>query len=107
MDTKPLAADPAIAVKGRQEDLVNGLKVISRLCTGKVYLCQPEGDALPGSELEFVQSAYFAGPHPAGLVGTHIHCLDPVSMEKSVWHLNLQALQIGRASCRERVFRAG
>lgn len=92
MDTNPLAADPAIAVKGRQEDLVNGLKVISRLCIGKVYLCQPEGDALPGSELEFVQSAYFAGPHPAGLVGTHIHCLDPVSMEKSVWHLNLQDL---------------
>ncbi|NHW59497.1 NADH:ubiquinone reductase (Na(+)-transporting) subunit A, partial [Escherichia coli] len=32
----------------------------------------------------------FAGPHPAGLVGTHIHFLEPVSAKKMVWHLNYQ-----------------
>jgi Na+-transporting NADH:ubiquinone oxidoreductase subunit A len=32
----------------------------------------------------------FAGPHPAGLVGTHIHFLEPVSLKKQVWHLNYQ-----------------
>jgi Na+-transporting NADH:ubiquinone oxidoreductase subunit A len=32
----------------------------------------------------------FSGPHPAGLVGTHIHFLDPVSVKKTVWHLGYQ-----------------
>jgi Na+-transporting NADH:ubiquinone oxidoreductase subunit A len=32
----------------------------------------------------------FQGPHPAGLVGTHIHFLDPVSPGKTVWYLNYQ-----------------
>ncbi|MFT4976388.1 MAG: Na+-transporting NADH:ubiquinone oxidoreductase subunit A [Myxococcota bacterium] len=32
----------------------------------------------------------FEGPHPAGLPGTHIHFLDPVSRKKTVWHINYQ-----------------
>ncbi|WP_068809424.1 NADH:ubiquinone reductase (Na(+)-transporting) subunit A, partial [Thauera phenolivorans] len=32
----------------------------------------------------------FAGPHPAGLAGTHIHFLDPVGAHKSVWYLGYQ-----------------
>ena len=32
----------------------------------------------------------FAGKHPAGLVGTHIHFLKPVGADKFVWHLNYQ-----------------
>jgi Na+-transporting NADH:ubiquinone oxidoreductase subunit A len=39
----------------------------------------------------------FDGPHPAGLVGTHIHFLDPVDHKKTVWHLNYQdVIAIGR-----------
>ena len=38
----------------------------------------------------------FDGPHPSGLVGTHIHLLDPVGANKTVWHLNYQdAIAIG------------
>jgi Na+-transporting NADH:ubiquinone oxidoreductase subunit A len=41
--------------------------------------------------------AEFEGPHPAGLVGTHIHFLDPVSATKMVWHLNYQdVIAIGK-----------
>ena len=29
-------------------------------------------------------------PHPAGLPGTHIHFVDPVSREKTVWYINYQ-----------------
>ena len=29
----------------------------------------------------------FEGPHPAGLVGTHIHLLEPVHDIKTVWHI--------------------
>ncbi|MFV1995111.1 MAG: Na(+)-translocating NADH-quinone reductase subunit A [Verrucomicrobiales bacterium] len=96
MDTNPLAVRPQITAQGRENDLRNGLTVISKLTDGKLYLCQHPGDSLPGSDLEFVTSAVFEGPHPAGLVGTHIHFLDPVSAAKTVWHLNLQdVLAIG------------
>jgi Na+-transporting NADH:ubiquinone oxidoreductase subunit A len=38
-----------------------------------------------------------AGPHPAGLVGTHIHFLDPVSVKKTVWHIGYQdTIAVGR-----------
>ena len=39
----------------------------------------------------------FEGPHPAGLPGTHIHFLDPVSEKKTVWHAGAQdVIAIGR-----------
>lgn len=48
----------------------------------------------PAGQVTFNQ---FAGPHPAGLAGTHIHFLEPVSLNKQVWHLNYQdVIAIGR-----------
>jgi Na+-transporting NADH:ubiquinone oxidoreductase subunit A len=39
----------------------------------------------------------FEGPHPAGLVGTHIHFLEPVSETRIVWHIGYQdVMAIGR-----------
>ena len=39
----------------------------------------------------------FEGPHPAGIPGTHIHFIDPVSANKTVWHLNCQdVIAIGK-----------
>ena len=32
----------------------------------------------------------FSGPHPAGLPGTHIHHLHPVSRDRVVWHIGYQ-----------------
>ena len=92
MDTEPLALPPQLAIKGREIDFINGLRAISKLTDGKLYLCHNAGAALPGTDLDFVTSAQFKGPHPAGLVGTHIHFLDPVSANKTVWHLNYQDL---------------
>ena len=37
-------------------------------------------------------SAEFEGPHPAGLPSTHIHFIDPVNINKSVWYLDYQAV---------------
>ena len=90
MDTNPLAGPPSVALRGREDDFRNGLIVLGKLSDGKLFLCQPPGETLPGSELDGVSGAVFEGPHPAGLVGTHIHFLDPVSEAKTVWHLNLQ-----------------
>tara|TARA_R110002096_G_scaffold427900_3_gene638954 strand:- start:301 stop:1950 length:1650 start_codon:yes stop_codon:yes gene_type:complete len=90
MDTDPLATPPLLAVQGRDDDLRNGLTILANLTDGPLYLCHAPGDSPPGCELDCVTTATFQGPHPAGLVGTHIHFLDPVSAEKSVWHLCIQ-----------------
>ena len=88
IDTHPLAADPAVIIADKAGDFENGLKVLARL--GKIFLCKAEGVSLPGESLAGVQGESFAGPHPAGLPGTHIHFLDPVSASKSVWQIGYQ-----------------
>ncbi|WP_339842787.1 Na(+)-translocating NADH-quinone reductase subunit A [uncultured Halopseudomonas sp.] len=88
MDTNPLAADPALVLKEYAAAFENGLKVLARL--GRIWLCRAEGVSVPGENLDGVRCESFAGPHPAGLPGTHIHMLDPVSVSKSVWQVNYQ-----------------
>ena len=88
MDSNPLAADPAVIIKEYASDFENGLKVLARLAP--IWLCKAEGVSLPGEKLDGVRSEGFAGPHPAGLPGTHIHYLDPVSANKQVWQINAQ-----------------
>lgn len=88
IDSHPLAADPAVVIAERAADFENGLKVLARLA--KVFLCRAEGVSLAGEGVAGVQAEAFAGPHPAGLPGTHIHFLDPVSSSKSVWQIGYQ-----------------
>lgn len=88
IDTHPLAADPAVIIGEHATDFENGLKVLGNLA--KVFLCKADGVSLPGEKLAKVQSEAFAGPHPAGLPGTHIHFLDPVSIGRSVWQIGYQ-----------------
>ncbi|SDS04751.1 Na+-transporting NADH:ubiquinone oxidoreductase subunit A [Halopseudomonas sabulinigri] len=88
IDTNPLSADPAIIIKQHAADFESGLKVLARLA--KVWLCKAEGVSLPGESVTGVSAEAFAGPHPAGLAGTHIHNLDPVSESKTVWQINYQ-----------------
>jgi Na+-transporting NADH:ubiquinone oxidoreductase subunit A len=88
MDTNPLAADPTVVIAPYAADFENGLKVLTRLAN--VWLCKAEGSNVPGEQLSGVRTEGFAGPHPAGLPGTHIHMLDPVNETKQVWHINYQ-----------------
>ena len=88
IDTHPLAADPAVVIAEHAADFENGLKVLGNIA--KVFLCKADGANLPGEKLAKVQGEAFAGPHPAGLPGTHIHFLDPVSVSKSVWQIGYQ-----------------
>ena len=92
IDSNPLAADPVVIIKERQEDFVNGLEVIAKLTQGKVYVCKASGADIATGSNDAVVTAEFSGPHPAGLPGTHIHFLDPVHADKIVWHLDYQAV---------------
>jgi Na+-transporting NADH:ubiquinone oxidoreductase subunit A len=96
IDTNPLVADPALIIAEREEDFANGLKVLKRLTDGPVHLCSADDATVAGGDVDGVQAHTFSGPHPAGLVGTHIHFIDPVSDHKTVWSVGYQdVLAIG------------
>jgi Na+-transporting NADH:ubiquinone oxidoreductase subunit A len=86
IDTQPLAADPQVIIAEHKEDFVNGLKVLARL-SEKVFLCKAPGADIPAANAQVEE---FAGPHPAGLPGTHIHFLMPASAKRTVWHIGYQ-----------------
>ncbi|VEB22082.1 Na(+)-translocating NADH-quinone reductase subunit A [Avibacterium volantium] len=90
MDTNPLAADPEVVLKAHWDDFTNGLTVLSRLHEGKLHLCKAGDSNIPTVDLPNLAVHDFGGPHPAGLSGTHIHFIDPVSATKTVWYLNYQ-----------------
>ena len=88
MDTNPLAARAELIIKEEEQAFTNGLKILTRLTEGKVFVCQQPGVALPA--VNGTSKEEFDGPHPAGLAGTHIHFLDPVCEGKVVWSINYQ-----------------
>jgi Na+-transporting NADH:ubiquinone oxidoreductase subunit A len=90
IDTNPLAPDPAVVLDGRMEDFNRGLTALTKLTDGTVYLCTAPDSPFDGGGVEGVRVELFSGKHPAGLVGTHIHFLDPVHREKTVWHIGYQ-----------------
>lgn len=95
IDTHPLAADPSVVIGQYGEDFSRGLRALSRLA--RVIVCTGEGGTNAAAGLDNVQVESFAGPHPAGLPGTHIHFLDPVGATKSVWHVGYQdVIAIGK-----------
>ena len=113
IDTNPLAADPQPIILAQREAFDAGLTLLTRLTDGKVHVCQASGGKLGGHPVGQVTFNQFAGPHPAGLVGTHIHFLEPVSLKKQVWHLNYQdVIAIGKLFttgelCAERIIAIG
>ena len=90
MDTRPLAMDPKPLIKQRGDEFVYGLHILRQLTEGAIHLCCDEHANLPGADLERVRVQEFTGLHPAGLPGTHIHFVDPVSDKKTVWHIGYQ-----------------
>ena len=101
IDTNPLAVNPDIVINEHVESFNDGLTILSRLTDGKVFVCQSDDANIevtrPDHDGIHIELHNFAGPHPAGLVGTHIHFLDPIGGGKSVWHLNYQdVIAIGK-----------
>ena len=88
MDTNPLAADPEVIINGNSDAFQHGLQVLARLTTGDVFVGKAPGANIPVAANAKVNE--FAGKHPAGLVGTHIHFLKPVSADNVIWHLGYQ-----------------
>lgn len=97
VDSQPLAADPTVVISQQSQAFSLGQDILATLTTGKVYLCTAGGAEVPSGNASNIEHAQFAGPHPAGLVGTHVHFLEGVSATKVVWTIGYQdVIAIGR-----------
>jgi len=88
MDTNPLAANPEVIIAEQAEAFQQGLTILSRLTDGEVFVSKAPGANIPVDSNATVTE--FAGKHPAGLVGTHIHFLKAANAERFVWHVGYQ-----------------
>ena len=97
MDTNALSPDPYWVINEHATDFENGLKALGSLTKGKVFVGRAPGSGVQVPATDRVKCHEFKGPHPAGLIGTHIHLVDPVNENKTVWHVGYQdVIAIGK-----------
>lgn len=90
IDTNPLAPDPAVVIGLHMEPFQRGLDALRRLTDGTVFVCHAPGAAFAQPSDARVRHVAFAGRHPAGLPGTHVHHLAPVGEGRTVWTVGYQ-----------------
>jgi Na+-transporting NADH:ubiquinone oxidoreductase subunit A len=90
IDTRPHAPPPELVLADRGEDFATGVRALAPLTDGPVYVCTAPGARIPVPDAPRVRVEEFAGPHPSGTVGLHIHLLHPVSLARAVWHVGYQ-----------------
>lgn len=97
LDTRPLAADPQVVIAGREAEFADGLAVLAKLSLGELFLCTAPDWTIELAEVPGVRRVAFSGPHPAGLPGTHMHFLFPVSQDRVAWYVGYQdVMAIGK-----------
>ena len=97
IDTSPGAPDPIAVITAQPDAFSSGLSVISRLSETRTYLCKSPGSPVPEIATDSLVTAEFQGRHPAGLPGTHMHCLEPIPERHDLWHIGYQdVIAIGK-----------
>ncbi len=97
MDTNPLSARPEPIVEERREDFDAGLVALGKLTDGKTYLCVAPGSSIATGGSADVSVEEFAGPHPAGTTGVHMHTVAPVHRARECWSIGYQdVLAVGQ-----------
>ncbi len=91
METEPLAPDASVVVSQEQEAFNLGVSSIATLTDGKVYICKASSGTIGDvTGVANAESHKFDGPHPSGLAGTHMHFLNPPSVNNVVWSIGYQ-----------------
>ena len=93
IDSRPLAADPQVVMAASEElsrYFTTGLRILLQLSDGNLYVCVAKDSKITVPNDRRLKRVEFAGPHPAGLLGTHIHFLDPIHSNKTVWGIGYQ-----------------
>jgi Na+-transporting NADH:ubiquinone oxidoreductase subunit A len=96
-DTHPLAPDPAVVIAACADAFRDGLRVLTKLTSGATHVCVADGSAVENEIPAACEVQRFAGPHPSGLAGTHVHFVHPVDREHTVWTIGYQdVIAVGR-----------
>ena len=95
-DSKPLAVDFEVALKGNEDDFQVGLDALSRIAPVHLGVNASQTSAAL-SVAKNVQTTIFKGPHPAGNVGVQINHVAPVNKGEIVWTIGAEeVIFIGR-----------
>ncbi|MFS4455793.1 Na(+)-translocating NADH-quinone reductase subunit A [Maribacter sp. 2304DJ31-5] len=92
--TAPLAADMDYVLQGKEAELQAAINALSKLTPGKIHVSVGKTGSSPLSQLDGITLHKVSGPHPAGLVGTQINKIDPISKGELVWTVSPQDLII-------------
>ncbi len=90
ISSDPLNLDPELYLKHHIEDFNFGLEVISHIPKNCVHISTSIDNNLSKITSDKIRYHEFEGLHPVGLVGTQIHRISPVSINKTVWTINYQ-----------------
>lgn len=90
MDTNPLAADVDVIYQENVDVFEKGLAAIAKLREGHIYLCSAENSVVAVGPYAGISHEHFAGPHPSGTAGLHIHTLRPAHAGRVAWTINYQ-----------------
>ena len=97
IDTHPHAPDPEQLIALEAEAFEVGQVLLANMVACPVYLCAAPDAQMPQAAHERLSRHDFAGPHPAGLAGTHVHFLMGASVEKIAWTIGYQdVIAMGR-----------
>ena len=77
IDTNPLSANVNHVLNKNKDYFKAGLKVIKTLTKNNIFVCVDSEFSIELETDEQICEEVFEGPHPAGLVGTHMHFLSP------------------------------
>ena len=105
-DTAPLAPDHNMLIEGREAHFQAGLNVLGKLTTGSVHLGVSPDSADVFKKASGVKVHTFAGKHPAGNVGVHIHHVAPLNKNEVIWTLKPQDVAIIGKLFTENIFDA-
>ncbi|MGD9808816.1 MAG: NADH:ubiquinone reductase (Na(+)-transporting) subunit A [Deferribacterales bacterium] len=89
MDTRPLAPDMSVLLSGNEDYFKKGAEALTKL-SENTFICKGIDLTLP--EVAGAEVKIFDGVHPAGLSGTHVHFIMPVSLSRTVWTIDMQAV---------------
>lgn len=87
-DTNPLSTDPHHIISLNKDEFDAGVNFISSLFNSPTHLTYQDNNI--DYTYDNVESHMFSGPHPAGLVSTHISAIYPVDIQRSVWTIGYQ-----------------
>ena len=88
MDTNPLSLDPELIISNNLDNFELGLSAIRLLSGSPLHLCIKKDSALTFKQEENTHEHIFYGPHPSGLVGTHMHFISPATIDNINWHIS-------------------